>query len=259
MKKITLLSAILVLFWTNTIFSQNTSVPACTFTSAADVANWAIWPTNVSKQFFNGNCVAMFVDNLYQNQAVYITSPVFNIPTSGIYELEIRYGLVYSTVAIVYELISSPAGTTIATTASSTVVGTCTNWPNAKITKLNYTSLPAGNYRFRAMLPMNSQYFIESLKSNINYSTMSVQDVSANHDFKIYPNPNNGSFIVKSKGDESVFNSLQIFSLQGKILFDQKITSSNQEIKTDGLLVGIYLIKMRSENGNFYYKKLVIQ
>ena len=254
-----LLPVMLTIFSVNIIFSQNTAIPACTVNSAADVGNWAIFPTTVSKQWFNGNCIAMFVDNLSGNQPAYITSPIFNIPNSGNYELEIRYGLVYSSVAAVFELVTSPAAATISTSATSTIVGTCINWPNPKITKLNYSGLPAGNYRLRVTIPMNSQFFIEGLKSNINYSTADVADNQTNMIFKIHPNPNNGSFFVQLTNNSSEINALKIFSLQGKLLFDQKFTSSNQEIKTTKLNTGVYLLKIEFENGVTSHQKIIIQ
>ena len=255
-KKLLLLA---VLFCANFIFSQNTAIPACTVNSAADVANWAIFPTTVSKQWFNGNCVAMFVDNLSSNQAAYITSPIFNIPNAGNFELEIRYGLVYSSVAAVFELVASPSSTTIVATTSSTVAGTCSSWPNPKITKLNYTGLPAGDYRLRATLPMNSQFFIEGLKSSFNYSTADVADNQTNVIFKIHPNPNNGSFFIQLTNNSSEINALKIFSLQGKLLFDQKISAANQEIKTTILTTGVYLLKIEFENGVTSHQKIIIQ
>ena len=258
MKKKLLLSIILAVFGTNFIFSQNTAIPACSFNSATDVANWSIWPTNVSKQWFNGGCVAMFVDNLQNNQPVYITSPIFNIPNSGNYELELRYGLVYSASPVLFELITSPAGTTVTMSSNSTIAGTCTSWPNPKISKLNYTGLPAGNYRLRATLPNNSQFFIEGLKSNVNYSTMGLDNDLTNFTFKTYPNPNNGSFFVQLNNNFSEINFLKIFSLQGKLLYEQKITSPNQEIKTTKFAPGVYLLKIASENGATSHQKIII-
>ena len=259
MKKITLLSVILVLFCTNSIFSQNTAIPGLSFNSTADVANWTFSPTTVSRQWFNGNCVAMFVDNLPNSQQVGIMGPIFNIPTSGNYELEIRDGLPNSNTTVLYELVTSPGGNIIAPSSGSILSGSCTSWPNAKIKKLNFMGFTAGNYRLRITLPNNAQLFIEGIKSNVNYSTMSINAVTTSLDFKIYPNPNNGSFFLASNNSEQSIRSLQIFSLQGKLLFDQKITSSNQEIKTDALSAGIYLLKLESENGAVLHEKLVIR
>lgn len=255
MKKL-LFPILLVFFGANLTFSQNTAIPTCSVNSATDVNNWSIWPTSVSKTWFNGNCIAMFVNNLYQNQPVYITSPVFNVGTTGNYELELRFGLVYTTTPIVFELVNNPAGTVVSTSTAATTADTCTSWPNPKISKLIYIGLASGDYRLRVTIPANSQFFIEGLKSNYNY--LSIGDIVIDSNFNIYPNPNHGSFFIKTNNSEPI-ETVAVFTLEGKLLFTKKITSTNEEIKTTGLSSGVYLLNIESKNGTSSNQKIIIQ
>ena len=80
-----------------------------------------------------------------------------------------------------------------------------------------------------------------------------------NTGFTIYPNPTkNGDITIKS----SLLNqksNLEIFSLNGRLVFKQNIlpTNSNQIQTNISLSAGIYLLKL-SNNSGFYSQKLIV-
>ena len=100
-------------------------------------------PSNAKKSWFNGGCQSLFVDNLPNNPSnlsTTITSSVFSVGLSGNYELELEYGLIYSGTAPIFEFIDS-SNAVISPTSTTTVAGTCTDWPNAKNSKLVFIEI----------------------------------------------------------------------------------------------------------------------
>ena len=91
--------------------------------------------------------------------------------------------------------------------------------------------------------------------SGVN-QTLSAQSIS-NADFKIYPNPSKGVFTVQLPNDIEVRN-LEIYNTVGKVVFQQKLSSSREEIRTSNLPTGVYLVKISSSSGAVI-NKLVIQ
>ncbi len=74
--------------------------------------------------------------------------------------------------------------------------------------------------------------------------------------FKIYPNPINNQFSIKT--NQSNY-SVEIYNLTGNIIFKQSdIMSNNTQIVTQNWLRGIYLLKMQFE-GKVYIKKLIVK
>ncbi len=254
-----ILSAIVVtIFAFNYSTAQNTIIPSGSVNTAGDVANWTIFPTNVTKQWFNGNCIAIYIDNLPNLQIAYLSSPIFNVPTTGAYELELRYGLVYATTPIIFELVSDPANTVVSTSPFSTIAGTCTSWPNSKISKLNFSNLASGNYRLRATIPKQSQFFLEGLRSNINY-TMNTEKFSSHSYFNVFPNPNNGNFEIEINDASVKIATIKIFDLQGKLFVSKENISNNRYVQTTDFENGLYVLEISTENDTKYYQKIIVQ
>ncbi len=155
-RKLILLNTLLlsVLF-----YGQNTPIPFGDFNISTDIQNWTVLPNNVTKSWFNGGCQAMFVDNLAINQNATIVSSVFGVALTGDYELELDYGIVYTATAAVFELIDS-SNNIISATSTTTVSGTCTDWPNSKTSNVIFTNLSSGNYQLKITIP-KSQFFLD--------------------------------------------------------------------------------------------------
>jgi len=80
--------------------------------------------------------------------------------------------------------------------------------------------------------------------------------------FKVYPNPNTGSFSISINSPKTEDASLQIFNLQGKIIFEETIFLSGTEQEISLSLEknnpGIYLIRISSTNW-VEIQKIIIQ
>ena len=162
MKTKLLLKFLFCLLAFNLSFSQNTPLPNGSFNNALDIGFWSVASSNATKSWFNGGCQSLFVDNLPNNPSnlsTTITSSVFSVGLSGNYELELEYGLIYSGTAPIFEFIDS-SNAVISPTSTTTVAGTCTDWPNAKNSKLVFSNLSSGNYQLRITIP-KSQFFLD--------------------------------------------------------------------------------------------------
>lgn len=242
-----LLSLFIFCFGVNLVFSQN-SIPSCTFNSATDVANWTITPTTVSKTWFNGGCKAMFVDNLYNTPSATFTSPTFYVGSLSNYQIQIGYGLIYTTNPVVFELIDSSTSAVISPSSTSTIAGTCTSWPNSKVRILDYLSITAGNYRLRVTIPGNSQFFLEGAKSNLNYS-LSTTENSNHSDFNIYPNPAKDKIYFKNPGEIS---KVSIYEASGKLVKSE--IPQTKSINVSSLNAGNYFLEIISDGKTIHSK-----
>ncbi len=248
MKKKFFSALIITFFGINFMFSQY-NIPSCSFNSTADVNSWSISPTTVSKTWFNGGCVAMFVNNLANSTTAITTSPIFNIASMGTYELEVRYGVIYTGTPAIFELVNDATNIVMATSTVTTTAGTCTSWPNPKISKLDYTSLAPGSYRLRVTIPLTSQFFLESVKSNINYSLLSTAEFNDNSNYTIYPNPAKDKIFIKNI--QSIAE-VKIYDISGKVVNSLKTNSNTVDISN--LNKGIYFMEISTENNSFKTK-----
>jgi len=74
--------------------------------------------------------------------------------------------------------------------------------------------------------------------------------------FTVYPNPNTGSFNVKS---EEAIESIEVIDLTGKVLLTENMNgnqTNNVEIKTDFIPTGLYLVRVRSTSGQVSTQKI---
>lgn len=76
-------------------------------------------------------------------------------------------------------------------------------------------------------------------------------------DFSIYPNPNDGYFIIKGI-DFPENMTIQIFSIQGTLVFQQTYSSENIPIQTVSLNTGLYLVYVKTKD-QIGIQKLIIK
>ncbi|TXD46551.1 T9SS type A sorting domain-containing protein [Polaribacter sp. IC073] len=81
-------------------------------------------------------------------------------------------------------------------------------------------------------------------------ATASVNDFAL-ADFAVYPNPTKGVLRI----DDSNFTliNIEVFNIIGKKVF----TSSTNELHLNKLVNGVYMLKIRDENGNFAIRKVL--
>ncbi|AWI25348.1 zinc-dependent metalloprotease [Flavobacterium pallidum] len=79
--------------------------------------------------------------------------------------------------------------------------------------------------------------------------------------FAVYPNPNNGSFTVKSDKLTSDKINMAVYDIRGRIIFQKDYAGSanfNENIKLDNVQSGVYLLSV-SDGQNKEVKRIVVQ
>jgi len=91
----------------------------------------------------------------------------------------------------------------------------------------------------------------------IDFLYTGISEIS-NETFTIYPNPNNGNFIIALNGFENRNAVIEMYDVTGKLLFtEQTIGNSSKEYSLN-FVSGVYFIKV-SANNFLFTEKLVIE
>jgi hypothetical protein len=88
-----------------------------------------------------------------------------------------------------------------------------------------------------------------------NYLTTAINDYSLKNRYKIYPNPNNGNFILTAEK----LTSITIFNSVGELIYDIQNTSLTNSLQLERSAKGIYFIKMTFKNGSSSAEKILIK
>lgn len=111
--------------------------------------------------------------------------------------------------------------------------------------------------------PVGSELHIDSGHwgigtSEYTFSTITgITDEGNLNEINIYPNPATNSFTLTF--DEINNSSIQIFNLSGQVIYSNKMNSKTLEIDTQKWNPGIYFLQLRTSDGKFTTKKLVIE
>jgi hypothetical protein len=85
-------------------------------------------------------------------------------------------------------------------------------------------------------------------------SVTAIQNMESNNAFEVYPNPNNGSFIIEPNNNAK--QTIQVYDISGKMVLNQIITGKTN-IDARNLNEGIYTISILSKDA-VLTKRLVI-
>jgi len=96
------------------------------------------------------------------------------------------------------------------------------------------------------------EYFLSSkifnLPGHLPSGTNDAKDASSNG-LSIYPNPNNGNFYILSKSFENNINTLDLYSLNGKLIETYRSAGNPVQVSDQKIGNGIYLITPRGATG----------
>lgn len=104
---------------------------------------------------------------------------------------------------------------------------------------------------------MTAQYnaISDLLKTNVLSNNTFIKN-----NFNIYPNPSNGTFIIKFK-DLSNDYSVEVFDISGRIVFEDYYTQSSnleQTISIDKPSSGVYFVNVKSGSA-ITTEKIIVQ
>ena len=89
--------------------------------------------------------------------------------------------------------------------------------------------------------PQRAEYEFYTFHPNADLNT--VQEINS---IKVYPNPSSSTFHVLSESASEI--NVQVFSLYGQLLFDEKINSNKTRIDLRNHPDGVYILKVNGES-----------
>ena len=100
------------------------------------------------------------------------------------------------------------------------------------------------------------QNTIENLDDLCTLSNLSSEDFRSEFSFEIYPNPAKNKLFIKSPNQNNL--NLEIFNLEGKSVAQHQL-KNKREVNISNLNSGIYLVKIKAENGATSTQKLIVK
>ena len=83
--------------------------------------------------------------------------------------------------------------------------------------------------------------------NTVTFSTQTVGIDSYEQTISLYPNPNNGQFIVTS--DQGTVNRVQVYDVYGKLLKTVEVNANTAELDVRELASGMYFVRISTEKG----------
>ena len=83
---------------------------------------------------------------------------------------------------------------------------------------------------------------------------LSTNEIKKN-DFKIYPNPVDDFLTLENPNLK--ITEILVVDMQGKILLQQPISSSQKKLDLKNLSKGVYIIQLKSNNKIFHFEKII--
>ena len=79
---------------------------------------------------------------------------------------------------------------------------------------------------------------------------LGVDNLSANNNVTLYPNPNSGKFNLEITNYESgVTNTLEVYNVLGEQVYSAKVTDENTQIDLSNKASGVYMYRLINETG----------
>jgi predicted GH43/DUF377 family glycosyl hydrolase len=92
--------------------------------------------------------------------------------------------------------------------------------------------------------------------ASLNISTTNINNIQTESIFSIYPNPNNGLFTINSDLSNSL---VVIYDLRGTVIYRAAIGNRSLiDMNITGPLSGLYFVKLISDNGKVFTKKMMV-
>lgn len=103
---------------------------------------------------------------------------------------------------------------------------------------------------------------LDTNRFSIVFEKLSVEQNTV-LDFEVYPNPaTGGRFFVSAPGMAGEKIHVSLYDLLGKNVFDEEMNvgmNNRIEVETDKLQPGVYMLRLKTESGKSFARKLVIE
>lgn len=143
-------------------------------------------------------------------------------------------------------------------TANGGTTGYTYSWSPSGGTGATASGLAAGNYT----VTVTDNNGCTTTATVTVGSTAGVEDPSANDDVRIYPNPNDGSFMLETNIPYSGAAVIDIVDVSGRVVYTRTIQVNStlvaQTTRIEGVSAGTYMLRFTAGNSQFL-RKLVVQ
>jgi len=96
---------------------------------------------------------------------------------------------------------------------------------------------------------------------NSNQSSAGIDEMASKINFNVYPNPNNGIFMISYSSNQNEKTIIQVRDLMGRMVFDESLNMisglNKMDLNLRGLSSGMYFIELNT-SGNHLTQKLII-
>jgi hypothetical protein len=125
-----------------------------------------------------------------------------------------------------------------------------------KLINWNTAGLAAGNYNLKLTVKDNINDSVEAIRPiTLLFGVTDIKQTTTNNvEVFIYPNPNNGSFIIETNNNTK--QTIQVYDVNGKLVLTQTL-SGKTNIDASSLNEGVYNVSIISNEG-VENKRLVI-
>ena len=152
------------------------------------------------------------------------------------------------------------AGLDITITSGDTIViGNNADSASSYVWSPNYFIADMGAVNATVNPPVTTTYYVTKTQCSVTTTdtvtvsvTVGVSEVMNENNVQIYPNPNNGSFTITHNLNEENY-VLEIIDLMGKVVHQEMLTTTKQEVKTQQLNTGLYFVNFKSTTGELMY------
>lgn len=177
-----------------------------------------------------------------------------NVTSAGEYQINYRTAAEYGTGSLKIQFIDTAGELT---EISNPIFLSTGDWQNWKTTT-ETVKLVAGRYKMRILItqsPFNLNWV------EFTAISLSVKDkIIQSNSISLFPNPSNNLFNIHFVTDHVQDINLSIYDFSGKIISSKnylKISSLNEQISLRDYPEGIYLMKLRLDNGSLYTKRVI--
>jgi len=97
----------------------------------------------------------------------------------------------------------------------------------------------------------NNNAYFDNIVYYVN-PAVTVEELAALKDFKLYPNPNNGSFTISSADFGGTY-LVEMIDITGRVVYSENVNISQNETKvvnTNNLNTGVYILRMVDKSTN---------
>ncbi|MBN8692376.1 MAG: HYR domain-containing protein [Bacteroidetes bacterium] len=101
---------------------------------------------------------------------------------------------------------------------------------------------------------VNSTVITQSVSACTGFETL----VANNYNVSVYPNPNNGEFVV-NLGTYNSNMTLEVYNVLGEKVVSEKITSETTQVKLNNKANGTYIVKIMQDNQLVYKSSIIKQ